>query len=158
MAHKMKLWEDCTLKEKIERWENAIRVLKNLSPHEKRKHWDMSFWAKKTDCGTVACAASHCAMDRWFTRRGLVLEFREEEYRDVETGELVMEEFATVDYDDFFGYDGSDAIFCNTDPRPVSKVIREIENYVRFLKLTKDDMEPFNADKVYRLSRAKCSK
>jgi hypothetical protein len=54
----------------IERLEQLIRVLQSLTPHEKRRHFDMEQWGYKNECGTVCCAAGHAARDPWFKRRG----------------------------------------------------------------------------------------
>lgn len=59
----------------IERWENVIRVLRNLTPHQRKYHFDMTTFGRKTDCGTVACAAGHCSLDPWFRRRGFLANF-----------------------------------------------------------------------------------
>jgi hypothetical protein len=57
----------------IERLEQAIRVMRSLTPHQRKKHLDMRHWGYETECGTVACAAGHCGMDPWFRRRGFKL-------------------------------------------------------------------------------------
>jgi hypothetical protein len=69
----MKDWFSITPREKIERWENVLRVLKGLTPHQRAHHWDMESWGYNTHCGTVACAAGHCGLDPWFRRRGFKL-------------------------------------------------------------------------------------
>jgi len=56
----------------IERWTQALRVLRELTPHERREHFDMKYWGKKTECGTAACLGGWCALDPWFRRRGLI--------------------------------------------------------------------------------------
>lgn len=124
MPRIMKFWADCTLDQKIERWEQAARVLRELTPHEKNKHFNMDFWAKSTPCGMVACAAGHCAMDAWFKRRKFKL-IQSEVEPDV---------FFCLPRN-FFGFEGSNQIFYNYRKRSVSKVILEIENYIRFLKI-----------------------
>ena len=60
----------------IERWENGLRVLKAMDPHEREKHFNMALWGKKTDCGTLACAAGHMSLDPWFRRRGFASVWR----------------------------------------------------------------------------------
>lgn len=133
----MKYWTDCTKAQQIERWENVERVLKSLSPHERRKHWDMRNWGVKTECGTVACAAGHCGMDPWFRRRGFqLLPYRntpeEEQIDEAGLGGFANE----VDPMDFFGYVGCDQIFFRGTPRPVATVIREVRAYIKELKAT----------------------
>ncbi len=54
----------------IARWENALRVLKKMTPHERKKHFDMGTFGDQTPCGTVACLAGHCSLDPWFRRKG----------------------------------------------------------------------------------------
>ena len=126
----MKYWDSCTKRERIERWEQCLRVLKNLSPHERRKHWDMRNWGRKTDCGTVACAAGHCGLDPWFRRRGFCL--IPEEMDDSRNASGYFKDEAGPIY--FFGPDGTQEIFWNSDPRPVSQVIREVKAYIKELK------------------------
>jgi hypothetical protein len=115
----------------IERLEQLIRVLRGLSPHERRKHWDMSSWGYKSDCGTVACAAGHAGMDPWFTRRGFRL--FPAEY-DGMAGAL------SIDVEDFFGDPndedwalfGADEIFIY--PKTVGDVIRAAQKRIRALR------------------------
>jgi hypothetical protein len=38
MLTKLKDFEECTIEQKVERWQNVIRVLKKLTPHQRRKH------------------------------------------------------------------------------------------------------------------------
>lgn len=127
----IKDWYKCTIQEQVARWENAARVLENLSEHERRAHWDMGTWGQETTCGTVACAAGFCGMDPWFKSRGLELK-------------LLKDGDAPMNYHNhviqFFGHDGVDCIFGNGDHRPVSKVIREIKGYISFLK-AKNEMD-----------------
>lgn len=56
----------------VESWEQALRVLQQMTPHERKNHFDMRSWGHRTDCGTVACLAGHCYLDPWFQKnRGL---------------------------------------------------------------------------------------
>ena len=119
---KFKRWDDCSQEEQIERWQQVTRVLQNLSQHEKRHHFDMGIWGRKTDCGTVACAAGHCGLDSWFRRRGFALYL---------TGRNRTRRF---DPRGFFGEDGCFEIFLDTRQRPCSAVIKEIKAYIRQLK------------------------
>lgn len=133
----MKNWTDCTKKERIARWENVERVLSEMTPHERRKHWNMGTWGKKTDCGTIACAAGHCGLDPWFRRREFKLNFRMTPGGcEAENCELCKDEpLAPVaiisDVHDFFG---DNNIFFNGAHRPVSKVIKEVRAYIKELK------------------------
>ena len=122
-----------TTKQLIERWENVLRVLRSLTPHQRKKHWDMRTWGMETECGTVACAAGHCALDPWFQKRGFqgsmvqgsdcrVLAFNGDTFtRDCEVIQ-------------FFGSHGTSRIFLNQNRRPVSAVIREVRSHIKWLK------------------------
>lgn len=126
----MKSWEKCSHAERIERWENAIRVLQGLSRHERRKHWNMGWWGNKTACGTVACAAGHCGLDPWFRERGLKMDFTE----SVMYGKTWWDtDFDSEDVERFFGENGTNSIFFRSQHRPVSAVIKEIKRYLKSL-------------------------
>jgi len=118
-------WSYCTTKEKIERWVNARRVLRGLSRHERKAHWDMSLWGRKTDCGTIACAAGHCSLDSWFIDHGF-----EGYYIGSSTKFLRF----TMQPDFFFGITGTGDIFLNQNRRSVSQVIREMTRHIKDLK------------------------
>jgi hypothetical protein len=59
--------------EYIERYRQLIRVMRGLSPHKRREHFNMRIWGQRTECGTVACAAGHAAQDAWFKDQGFLL-------------------------------------------------------------------------------------
>ena len=125
----MKSWYELSGKEQIARWENVLRVLRALTPHERRRHWNMNWWGNKTECGTVACAAGHCGLDPWFRRRGFKLEF--------EMGWADDDPVCTMDHEmvlDFFGSDGCANIFFNGQQRSVGEVIREVKAYLKQLR------------------------
>lgn len=136
----MKYWEECTLYEQIERWEHVDIVLSNLSPHEKRKHFDMGHWAIKTACGTTACAAGFCGFNPWFRRHGFGLMFEKSKNSFISDDTLVISDpklrmFAISDYVvTFFGEEGSENIFFNDNDRPVSEVRKEVKAYIKELK------------------------
>jgi len=97
-------WDELTVDEKIERWSEAVRVIENLPQHEKEKHFDMSHWADKTDCGTVGCAAGHCGLDPKIRKMGFELNFST-------TGRT---EFSVYP-GNFFGWDAYHDIFTDDD-------------------------------------------
>lgn len=131
----MKHWDDCTPAQQIERWENVERVLKGLSPHERRKHWDMASWGYKTECGTVACAAGHCGTDPWFRRRGFKLRPTSVDVRYDDIAGGGFGEFDNfVEPQDFFGWTGTEDIFLNQKRRSVAQVIREVRAYIKKLR------------------------
>ena len=115
----------------IERWENAVRVLQALTPHERRKHFDMSQWGEKTDCGTIGCAAGHCGLDPWFRKRGFKLHFDKGSY----AGEM------SIDPMEFFDPEGVENIFHNSDQRSVGTVLKEIRAHIKNLKAGLVDVE-----------------
>lgn len=124
----MKTWDEINTKQKIERWENVLRVLRALTPHERKAHWDMSQFSMQTSCGTIACAAGHCAFDPWFRRRGFAISLRRID-EEISTngrwiGSVVKE---------FFGEHGANTIFFNGDRRPVGEVIKEVLTHIREL-------------------------
>lgn len=125
----MKTFDECTKEQKIERWENVLRVLRALTPHQRRRHWNMGFFASVTDCGTVACAAGHCAFDPWFRRRGFAMDRKRIDAEYLTDGSNIG---YTVPY--FFGKEGSDDIFFKTDRRPVREVIKEVLAYIKSLR------------------------
>jgi hypothetical protein len=123
-------WTEIPQAARIERWENVLRVLRALPEHERQKHWDMSIWGEKTECGTVACAAGHCGLDPWFRARGFELSFRE----SMRVPGAWIESLDSVTVEMFFGEDGTGAIFLKSHPRPVEDVISEVEDYLAELK------------------------
>lgn len=142
----MKNFEECTKKEQIARWENVLRVLQALTPHQRRKHFDMAAWGYKTDCGTIACAAGHCSLDTWFRRRGFKgklanpnpqwggkLELRFDD--GSESGQFmggIIVKFFGVSEDE----DSPSCIFMNDNARTVGRVIREVSSRIK--ELTED--------------------
>jgi hypothetical protein len=118
-------WDDATRKQRVERWENVVRVLRSLTPHQRKKHFDMSHWGEKTHCGTVACAGGHCSFDPWFRRRGFTAGFdKEGNWTD----------FQKMSPHEFFGKQGAERIFMDCTPRAVGKVIKECLAYIKELK------------------------
>lgn len=154
---KIKQWDDCTRAERIERWVNVERVLKAMTPHERRKHFDMGTFGTATPCGTVACAAGQCGLDAWFIKRGLELQTIVLTQDEIEDDVDVDLDFKGNGYGDvveeFFGQVGSDTIFYDTRQRPVSMVIKEVQHYIRYLKayptLVKQFRVKFKVDKGF---------
>lgn len=127
----MKDFNGLPTKAKIERWENVLRVLRGLTRHQRTKHWDMDAFLDLRSCGTVGCAAGHCALDPWFRRRGFKAVPYDDTYGD---GEDYMVLADDVDLPQFFGEEGTDRIFENRAQRPVGKVIREVKDYIKELR------------------------
>ena len=125
-----------THKQLIERWQNVLRVLRALTPHQRRKHFAMNSFGYQDECGTIACAAGHCSLDPWFRRRGFKSVVEDDELQIVGYDDY-------MDYDlnawgvgcvRFFGRDGADKIFFNDSSRPVSQVIREVRAHIKSLE------------------------
>ncbi len=118
-------FNELSKEEQILRWKNVLRVLNNLSPHEREKHWWMGNWGRKTDCGTVACAAGHCGLDPWFRERGFKMDFDDEGHQEQLDEDVCVK---------FFGYRGTWDIFMDTDTRTVEAVIAEVQQHIEFLE------------------------
>jgi hypothetical protein len=109
-----------------------------MTPHQRRKHFDMGTWADKTDCGTVGCAAGLCAFDPWFRRRGLVGKFHTYE----EDGEKKYDWQFLPDRHpwNFFGDDGYQRILVNeefTSHKGAGihrRVVRAVKEYIKELQ------------------------
>jgi len=129
---KMRHWFEISDAERIERWQMAWQTLKDLTPHEKRQHFNMATWGEKTECGTIACAAGHCGLNPWFRRRGFQLNFAKVNHPHV-PGEFYWDA-SISSVPDFFGPRGTSGIFHNSRQRPVSEVMREIKDYIKDLK------------------------
>jgi len=119
-----------TNEELIERWQNVERVLTNLPEHERRKHWRMSTWGRVTACGTIACAAGHCGMDKWFQSQGLTLQ----PAQDGEANALFSGRDPTDILPEFFGEDGVRWIFSDGTGRSVDEVVEEVREHIRWLQ------------------------
>jgi hypothetical protein len=132
----VKYWSSLTDDQKIERWENVLRVLRSLTPHQRKKHWDMGDWGRETECGTVACAAGHCGLDPWFRRRGFQLNFVPNAYFNAESDEPSDRSVCKmpVDPERFFGYVGYDEIFTNGAMNTVDEVIVAVKAHIKQLK------------------------
>jgi hypothetical protein len=127
-------------KKYIERFEQLIRVLRGLSPHERRKHFNMRNWGIETECGTTACAAGFCGLDPWFRRRGFRLA-----KTDADSSLRVIETKNHLGWDalhDYFGYDATigadiwtrESAKVFKDPRTVGDVIKAAKARIKELK------------------------
>lgn len=136
-------WDEISHAEKIERWENVLRVLNGLSEHERQHHWDMRAFGTRNACGTVACAAGHCGLDPWFRERNFQLNFLYAGPVD-ENGEPTQEGMKNErnwnshisDVAVFFG-DGS-LLFYDSTPRPAMQVIHEVHEHLEALREDED--------------------
>lgn len=108
----------------LERWKNCLRVLRALTPHERKNHFEMSKWGEKNDCGTVGCAAGHCGLDPWFRRRGLKMAF------DALGDGYFVGKYMDAP-DDFFIY-GASRIFY--DDGTYAQVVKRVKNLIKEIR------------------------
>lgn len=128
----MKNFTDITQAQQVERWENVLRVLRGLSRHERKKHWNMEVFIQETMCGTAACAAGYCSMDPWFKRRGFALD-RMSVHLDA--GPLLKDGiYIGRGALHFFGEDGARQIFFRSCRRSVGQVIKEVRAHIKTLQ------------------------
>jgi hypothetical protein len=121
----------------VERWEQLLRVLDGLTTHERQKHFYMGSWGVQTDCGTVACAAGHCALDPWFRERGFIGKF-DHRY------ELI---FPQLRPEVFFGQRGHNMIF--TGPfEEYEDVVAAVKAHIEYLKAGGDPNEYGDDDEL----------
>lgn len=122
----------------IERWENCLRVLQNLTPHQRRKHWSMGSFGRKTECGTVACAAGHCGLDPWFRRRGFKMDFYTNSKGWAVNTLAGNDDGKDIDIEGFFGKRGCNQILFDSHDRSVGKVIKEVKDHIKWLHTTNE--------------------
>ncbi len=170
MGKKYVPWINLTPAERVVRWEGVLRVLTNLTPKQRREEFEMNLWLlnpknavnaptefkflDKTKCGTAACAAGYCGIDKDFNKQGFVIQnvFLKDAWieadkpsfndqKDVERFGYTfdMDDFLDLQWNaplnDFFGEAGSSQIFENGDTRPVNDVITEVKSYINNLKI-----------------------
>lgn len=123
--------------EQVERWTQCQRVLEALPEHERQHHWNMAKWGVKTACGTVCCAAGHCALDSWFNTQGFALIWGKScecpscRQENLSIGFPEVYESADLpNVGDFFGSVGAKRIFYKTEKRSVETVIEEVKAYI----------------------------
>lgn len=167
----MKDWNECSIKEKLERWTQAERVLKGLPKHVRTKHWNMAHWGIVTECGTVCCAAGHCGLDPWFRKRGFKLRpthidslIQKFVYEDVQGENITLQVLENnyemhhgqggfedgVEASEFFG-SGSYHIFGNDMNRTVDEVIQEIRQYIKKMKDNITDIKNRRAQEIKKI-------
>lgn len=123
----MKTFYNCTKAQKVERWEQVIRVLRGLTRHQRTKHWDMAEYLDERSCGTVGCAAGYCSLDPWFRKRGVKAEAVKYD------GKIDYWTYEGIDWNLFWG-DGAEDIFQDRTQRSVGQVIREIKAHIKELR------------------------
>lgn len=108
-------WDDATPEEQILRASKLVETLEGLTLHEQRKHFNMSDWLWKSECGTIGCAAGQCGVRPWFRNRGFKIDLVQD--KDLDTGKLIKDSFSThfpeLQTEEFFGNDIDDNIFTN---------------------------------------------
>lgn len=120
----------------VERWEQALRVLEAMTPHEREKHFNMGTWGEKTACGTIACLAGHCSFDPWFHARGFSGTF---------VPDYPVLVFPKTDPEAFFGERGYEYIL--TGPTyPWKTVVENVKVHIAYLKNGGDPNEIDDVD------------
>lgn len=119
----IKNWLELRPDQRIERFEEAVRVMTAMKPHARARHFDMGRWGERTKCGTVACAAGHCALDPWFRKQGLTI-------KGLDNGNCAI----------FFGWEANERIFVSADLYELSGVkghraaLKRMRTYLGYLK------------------------
>lgn len=127
-----------TTTEQIQRFEKLIETLKGLSPHEKRKHFDMGMFGQETDCGTTMCAAGFCGARKWFQDRGFEYLSRGKAREGTlklgkARGWKAVCKFFGLPYSDWYDGGGeADRIF--RDPNSVREVIAAAKDRIKYLR------------------------
>lgn len=147
-------WDDASPEERILRWKKGIEYLESLEPHERTKHFRMDFWGYKNKCGTVACAAGHLGLFKWFRDRGLRLKVAPSARVALADDWTASDSWPELDPDEFFGTYGADAIFYNGDKRTMKRVIAEMQGYLFKLKLAKGARDVTYSDEERELLAA----
>lgn len=113
----------------LDRLDQGLRVLSNLSEHDRTEHWNMEEWATLTPCGTIGCAGGHMAMDPWFNEHGLYLVFTDmlkpDDCHCVDCQQRAMRGQLSIGPQTFFGRLVCD-VMTNSYKRPVETVIAEL--------------------------------
>jgi len=135
----LKLWNELTHSERVDRWEHAIKVIDGLNQHEREKHFDMGDWGRETECGTVACAAGHCGLDPKFRQDGFQMNFETKQYLD---GYEYRTLKFTTQPEDFFGKTASNDIFTNGD---ILIIDDPLESHAAVIKAMKAYLEELKA-------------
>jgi hypothetical protein len=119
----------------IERLENVKRVLEAMDPHEREKHFNMEMWGRRTDCGTVGCAAGHASLDPWFQENGFKGRINPAGNIELWDDEFGWTVFSRRKVTNFFGKAGVD-IFLDDTLRSVETVIAELDRAILTLRET----------------------
>ena len=120
---RVKFWDELTPKQKVIRWASAVRCIENLTPHERKHHFDMGDWIQETECGTVGCAAGHCGLDPNIRKQGFAWQWKKE----------IFNSFFSIDPRDFYGDDATDSIFLGPESE-YKHVLKEMKLYLKKLQ------------------------
>lgn len=131
---KARPWYTLTTAERVERWQNVVRVLESLDKHQRTKHFSMRNWSDITECGTIACAAGWCGFDPWFHSQGFAMRLFRYPPPPFSTDSGVEIDYELGDVEEFFGTQGS-GIFYDSTARSFEKVLEEIREYLAKLSM-----------------------
>lgn len=101
-------WHLTTHGERVDRWENVERVLLSMDEHTRTKHFDMSDWLHRNECGTIGCLAGQCALDPYFNSIGLFAEWPNDDWP------MPLNNIGHLSRK-ILGSDGFDRVFCFDD-------------------------------------------
>lgn len=135
----MKEYNLCNNAERVERFQQAIRVMSDMTAERIENEFNMSTWGEKTACGTVACAAGWCAMDPWFNERGLMM--AEIERTDSYSGETWVDFTFSKEGNasQFFGEAAVDAVFTRASFMVGAK--NSVDTHSKVLQALKDHLD-----------------
>lgn len=106
---KHKAWDDLSPAKKVARAEGVLRVLRGLTPSQRKNNFDMGVYLeKRPGCGTVGCAAGFCGLDEKFRRQGFGLKLVKVKVETLDDDDQPTGQFLTYWSDEFTGYSPAD--------------------------------------------------
>lgn len=113
------------------------RKLADILDNVEGSAFDMKYWVRKSECGTVACALGHAVLSGMIPGVEVVTRGSRHFSRVEGSGDFVP--WDTVG-EVFFGRDACEYIFRDTSPRGVHRVAGELrDEAVRLLKENDDE-------------------
>ena len=94
----------------LERWEQALRLLLNMTPEVRTQQLDMRTGGYRAAGNTIGCLASHCSFHPWFRARGFTSDWVSSP-EDRDSQEL---RFTGLHPEDFFGRYGHNHVLFET--------------------------------------------
>lgn len=121
--------DDISPKAYLERWEQGLRLLLNMTPEVRTHQLDMRTGGYRTAGYTVGCLAAHCSLHPWFRVRRFTSDWVASS-EDQDSQEL---RFTGLHPEDFFGRYGHNQVLFNTSLQYEGLVIavRHVIAYLR---------------------------